>query len=220
MQIITARKRSLGQGNVFTSVRHSVHGGWTASRVVCIQRGLHTGGSASRGVCIQCLHPRGVCLQGWVGQTPQELWDTVNKQAVRILLECILVTHNSMICPPMQFFTFSLYVYFHFRSNFLNVDIYYRSLRTEHVKQQARFDFLSLLGRSAASLGSSSALPFSLSSRSSISSLSPPTTHAQRSGSGTGNTRKKKLMLKRCDVIFMLPFVMTTYMKPKFNMSV
>ena len=26
--IITARKRNLGQGNVFTHLCHSVHGGW------------------------------------------------------------------------------------------------------------------------------------------------------------------------------------------------
>ena len=57
-------KRSLGQGNVFISVCHSVHKG------VCIQGGLH---------------------RGWA--TPPPNWilrDTVNERAVRILLECIL----------------------------------------------------------------------------------------------------------------------------------
>ena len=58
-------------------------GGGSASR-----QGLHPGGSASAG---------GVCLGGesassGVGQTPHRiLWDMVNKQAVCILLECILV---------------------------------------------------------------------------------------------------------------------------------
>ena len=41
------RKRSLGQGNVFTPVCHSVHRG-----------DLHPGGSTFKGVCIQGgLHP-------------------------------------------------------------------------------------------------------------------------------------------------------------------
>ena len=45
IRIITARKRSLGQGNVFTSVCHSVHGGGSA----CLHPvgDLHPGGSAS-----------------------------------------------------------------------------------------------------------------------------------------------------------------------------
>ena len=62
--LVTARKRSLGQGNVFTPVCHSVHGGG-----VCIQRGLGLGRPPSHGI----------------------LWDTINKRVVRILLECILV---------------------------------------------------------------------------------------------------------------------------------
>ena len=64
--------------------------------------GLHPGeGSESKGgVCIQgSLHPgvEGVCIQGGgVGQTPsRELQNTVNKRAVRILLECILVKKKS-----------------------------------------------------------------------------------------------------------------------------
>ena len=56
VDIFTARKRSVGQGNVFTPVCHDQEG------------------SASSGV----------------GQT---VWDTVNKRAVRILLECILVKY-------------------------------------------------------------------------------------------------------------------------------
>ena len=44
MVVITARKRSLEQGNVFTRVCHSVHG-------VSVQGGLCPGGSRSRGLC-------------------------------------------------------------------------------------------------------------------------------------------------------------------------
>ena len=63
--LITARKRSLGQGNIFALVCHSVHGGGAWSR-----------GSAPVG----CLVPRGVCSGGVVlgpegvpdGETPRE----------------------------------------------------------------------------------------------------------------------------------------------------
>ena len=69
-QILIARKRSLGQGNIFTDVGHSVRGG---DFPACI-----TGGSASMG--------------GWADPPPQYYWDTTdNKRAVRILLEYILV---------------------------------------------------------------------------------------------------------------------------------
>ena len=74
---ITAHKRSLGQGSVFTPVCHSVRGGGgSASRG---DWGLPPvgGESASRevGVCIQGegdLHPRGgVCIQGgWADPPP------------------------------------------------------------------------------------------------------------------------------------------------------
>ena len=69
----------------------SVHGGggWWLPR-----GGLPPGGSASRGrgsasrgVCLQ----GGVCIQGVWADPPKALRDTVNKRAVRILLECILV---------------------------------------------------------------------------------------------------------------------------------
>ena len=75
--IVTACKQSLGQGNIFTPVSHSVGkggGGFPAcitghiTRVVCLWgRG---GGSASTGVCIQGESAsggapfRGVCLHG------------------------------------------------------------------------------------------------------------------------------------------------------------
>ena len=73
--IFTARKRSLGQGNIFTSV----------CQEFCPQGG-------------------GVCLSAcWDNIPPQELapppeqsmlGDTVNERAVRILLECNLVTNQ------------------------------------------------------------------------------------------------------------------------------
>ena len=62
--ILTARKRSLGQGNVFTSVCHSVRGvGWLPN-----------------------MHHRSHHIT-----EPPPAWCRVNKRAVRILLECILV---------------------------------------------------------------------------------------------------------------------------------
>ena len=72
--------------------------------------GLYLGGGVHpyggiEGVCIQWgegveglhLGGRGVCIQGdWEDPSPHRiLWDTVNKQAVRILLECILVANLS-----------------------------------------------------------------------------------------------------------------------------
>ena len=82
--LFSARKRSLGQGNFFTHVCHSVHWGvgfpacitGQMTRGVCIQGVLHQGGSASRGVC----KPGGICIQGFciggsasrgIGQTPK-----------------------------------------------------------------------------------------------------------------------------------------------------
>ena len=57
-------------------------------------RVLHPEGSAFRAFCIQGgLHPGG---RGFGQIPPQDTWDTVNKQAVRILLECILVSNRSM----------------------------------------------------------------------------------------------------------------------------
>ena len=66
---ITARKRSLGQGNVFTRMSHSV------------QRGLPPGGSASGGGVL----PPG----GWADPPPE-----LEKRVVRILLEYFLVQNN------------------------------------------------------------------------------------------------------------------------------
>ena len=51
--VITARKRSLGQGNIFTPVCHSVHMGG--------MRGYSVGGCmVARGVCM--VAPRGACV--------------------------------------------------------------------------------------------------------------------------------------------------------------
>ena len=70
--IITARKRSLGQGNDFTRVCQSVHGG--------------EGDLPPVGVCLLM-----VCLQegGWADPLPEP-----ERQAVRILLECFLIQGN------------------------------------------------------------------------------------------------------------------------------
>ena len=67
-------------------IGHMTGGGWSVSSGVCIQGR----------VCIQeGLNTGGVCIQrGWADLPKIHgiLWDTVIKQAVCILLECILVT--------------------------------------------------------------------------------------------------------------------------------
>ena len=94
----------------------------SAPRGVCIQGGLHPGGglhqggcpylegsasgeSASRGVCTQgvCIQV-GVCILGvciWRGELdrPPSTTDTVDKQAVCILLECMLVIRSCTKMP-------------------------------------------------------------------------------------------------------------------------
>ena len=69
-ELITARKRSLGQGNVFTPVCDSVHGG--------VSTPLHAA-------------PPRADTPGQTHPPPQILRDTVNMWAVRILMKCILV---------------------------------------------------------------------------------------------------------------------------------
>ena len=112
--IITARKRSWGEGNVFTPVRDSVHrgkgfcpresleegvfvqgfSGWSLSRrVASVQRVSLEGegrGSLSRGG----LYP-GVSLSGRPLQT--ETPHMVKVRAVCILLECILVYQRFLV---------------------------------------------------------------------------------------------------------------------------
>ena len=84
--------------------------GSASRKGICIQGGLHPGGGVGvsiQGVCIQeegwgsaskgsasgGLHPggRGSASEGWADPRPRALRDMVNKRAVRILLECILV---------------------------------------------------------------------------------------------------------------------------------
>ena len=61
---------------------------------------LHPGG-LHQGVCIQggSASSRGVCFLrgGWAADPHQTLWDMVNEQAVRILLECILVCRYNYV---------------------------------------------------------------------------------------------------------------------------
>ena len=115
INIITARKRSLGQGNIFTPVCHSVHrgvacvvapgGGWGC--VWLLRGGEHAW--LLQGACMVLF--RGACVvlfggcvvlfggmhgfigggHAWFFQFFRIQWDTVNERAVRILLECILV---------------------------------------------------------------------------------------------------------------------------------
>ena len=77
LHIFTARKRSLGQGNIFTRVCHSVHRGGGVS-VWChfLLRESLSRGSLSRGVSL-----REIPLPG-------------DEQAVCILLECFLLTFD------------------------------------------------------------------------------------------------------------------------------
>ena len=73
-KLITARKRSLGQGNIFTPVCHSVQSG-----------------GVLRGVCSRGVPGPGgvVCSRGCLVETPRLLL-----RPVRILLECILVKNR------------------------------------------------------------------------------------------------------------------------------
>ena len=71
--IITARKRSLGQGNIFAPVCHSVHRGGLPQCILGYQYTPPTGADTPP-TSAQCM-----------------LGDTGNKRAVRILLECHLV---------------------------------------------------------------------------------------------------------------------------------
>ena len=73
--IFTVHKRSLGQGNIFTSVCHSVH------REICPTSSRQTPDADRPGCRIPAPHPE---IDGI-------LWDTVNKRSVRILLQCFLV---------------------------------------------------------------------------------------------------------------------------------
>ena len=82
----------------------SVQGVWGVGFPACIT-GHMTRGSASRGCASRgsAFRGRGFCIQG-VGQTrpPPALQDTVNKRAVRILLECSFVYFADNRCSGQQ----------------------------------------------------------------------------------------------------------------------
>ena len=67
--------------------------GGVYGRGACVVGGMH-----GRGACVVGgMHGRGACMAG--GHAWQKLRDTVNEQAVRILLECILVLIFSSQSP-------------------------------------------------------------------------------------------------------------------------
>ena len=97
--IITARKRSLVQGNKFTGVCLSTGGGWfggvSGPGVPGLGDAWSRGGPGPR----RGVWSWGGCLV-WGGLVPEGVPDPTGVRAVRILLECILV-----------------YIYFRGRSN-------------------------------------------------------------------------------------------------------
>ena len=83
---VTVRKRSLGQGNVFAPVCHSVHKGGTWA-------GTPPAGTPHLGQVHTPL--AGTPLGRYPpGRYPLSILPMVNARAVRILLECILVFVN------------------------------------------------------------------------------------------------------------------------------
>ena len=116
VSFITARKRSLGQGNIFTPVCHSIHRGGVHG---CSGEGGMRGFIRVGGVCgfiwggmrgfiwgMACMVLFGGDMHGFIrggmyGFSVFRIqWDTVNEWAVRILLECILVSNNSALLGP------------------------------------------------------------------------------------------------------------------------
>ena len=95
--IVAAHKRSLGQGNVFTPVCHSVHtGGWLPS----MHQGSAMGGegeSASEGVCIGGSVSGVLCIQGRWTHTPKHygIWSTSGQYAPTGMHSCFL------LCPSL-----------------------------------------------------------------------------------------------------------------------
>ena len=98
--MITARKWSLGQGNIFTPDYTQGEGGWFPS----MQHRSH-----DQGVCIQGVGknlPRFAYGGDWVDSHWDgycRMWST-NKQAVYILLECILVTARKCSLQRLCFY--------------------------------------------------------------------------------------------------------------------
>ena len=90
--LFTARKRSLGQGNIFAPVCHSVH------RVVCLSASWDTtprdqAPPWDQAPCPRTRHPPAQYMLG----------DTVNKRAVCILLKCNLVSSWNLHCLVWYF---------------------------------------------------------------------------------------------------------------------
>ena len=96
-KFIITTSMNLGQGNIFRSMSQEfhpqgdMHGGryaWQGACVAggtCVVGGVHGRGHAWQGVCVAGgMHGRGTCMAGCA-------WYMVNEQAVRILLEYILV---------------------------------------------------------------------------------------------------------------------------------
>ena len=84
--IFTNRIRSMGDGK-FSQVFVCSQGVCLGREGVCLGRESTCRGSARRG-----LHG-GVCMEGGLHGDPHRR-DTVNRQSVRILLECILVAYK------------------------------------------------------------------------------------------------------------------------------
>ena len=96
--IVTTRKRSLGQGNIFAPVCHSVHRGRVPGQVhptAGTPPGqVHPRAGAPPGqVHPQAGTPHWAGTPPWVGTPPRQVHPhpMVNARAVCILLECILV---------------------------------------------------------------------------------------------------------------------------------
>ena len=81
------------------SVSHSVHGGGDLGRYPSLGQ-VHSLGRYTPGQ----LHPLGSYTPQASTTPTNACWDTVNKRAVRNLLECILV---KFLTPPVEFFSFS-----------------------------------------------------------------------------------------------------------------
>ena len=93
--LVTVRKRSLGQGNVFTPVCDSVREGGSLSQHAPMHHRSHDGGG---GLCRGGVCPRGSLSGGFLLGRPDNRDPRYgNKWVVHILLECILVLHLCVI---------------------------------------------------------------------------------------------------------------------------
>ena len=93
LQIFTARKRSLGQGNVFTPVCHSVHrGGWWLPSMHWEGEfpSMHWEGGVGFPTYTGLASQHALGSGGWL---PSMHWNW-EKRAVCILLECFLVENE------------------------------------------------------------------------------------------------------------------------------